>query len=126
MFFSHLVSVVVAAVVFVSVLSIIYPIGTREVELVELIPDDEFLSGRIFIGNTYSLKMDSTKPNDMNDSTKRSPLKIGSSLFTKQRIANKSTAKPSMNASEDVLKNPALFVLNPDGIMKRIEKVRFN
>jgi DNA repair and recombination protein RAD54B len=98
----------------------VYMIGSHEVELGAPIPDAEYLSGRIFVGTTYALTLGDTTEAAGTESPNKKQ-KMGNALFSKQRVANKQPAKPFDPSA--ILNDPALMVLNRDGIVHRGEKV---
>lgn len=102
----------------------VHLIGSHEIELGSLIPDDDFLSGRIFVGTTYSINTtskagdDKTPPSTPSSSKSRA----GSNLFAKQRLANKPPPKPI--DIEAMANDPAILLLNKEGVIQRNEKVK--
>ena len=117
----------VASCFFLISLSGIYAIASHEVELNELIPESEYLSGRIFVGSTSNVVAKASNNNEKDaSSAPASPLShvptTGHALFSKQRLVNRQVGRP--NDFEAILNDPSLLVLNRDGIIKRGEKVR--
>jgi DNA repair and recombination protein RAD54B len=100
-----------------SLVSSIYAIGSHEVEIGQPIREEEYLSGRIFVGTTYQLKPDPIPA--AGDAEAASPAKkkgvTGNALFNKQRVANK-PAPPKADPTA-VLNDPSLMVLNAQGVL---------
>lgn len=96
----------------------IYQIASHEIELGNLIPPQEYLSGRIFVGDTTNHNNVATAANSatadpISDTPKAKRPKTGTGLFSKQQLANKTPPKRDDSA---LLNDPSLLVLNFNGI----------
>ena len=101
----------------------LYHIASSEVELGAPIPEEEYMSGRIFVGSTASAPSLSSIANAAHAKTAITP--FARIKASNARAGGAEGAAAAAAAMEATLADPNILLLNRTGIIERNEKVRY-